>query len=100
MFEPNVLKLVIKTIFINSSSFAFLIINIKILIYNSLEGMVHIWFLKKHFKKIKIIHFQGLNALNMQKHFLFVSNFEHVKFTIMKNIPKTFMIIQTIMIPL
>jgi hypothetical protein len=44
MFEPNVLKLVIKTIFINSSSFAFLIINIKILIYNSLEGMVHIWF--------------------------------------------------------
>jgi hypothetical protein len=23
----------------------------------------------KHLKKIKIVHFQGLNALNMQKHF-------------------------------
>jgi len=53
MFEPNVLKLVIKTIFINSSPFAFLIINIKILVYNSLERMVHIWFKKRHLKKKK-----------------------------------------------
>jgi len=33
-------------------------------------------------KKTKIVHFWSLNALNIQKHFLFVSNFEHVNFVI------------------
>jgi hypothetical protein len=33
-------------------------------------------------KKTRIVHFQLLNALNMQKHFLFVSSFEHINFTI------------------
>ncbi len=33
-------------------------------------------------KKTRIVHFRGLNAFNMQKHFSFVSNFEHVKFLI------------------
>jgi hypothetical protein len=28
-------------------------------------------------KKIKIVHSWCLSVLNMQKHFLFVSNFEH-----------------------
>jgi len=46
--------------------------------------MVHIWFKKRRLKKIKIIHFQSLSALNMQKHFLFVSSFEHVNFTIIE----------------
>jgi hypothetical protein len=33
-------------------------------------------------KKIRIVHFQGLSALNMQKYFWFVSSFEHIKFAI------------------
>ncbi len=37
---------------------------------------------KKTFEKNRIVHFWGLNALNMQKHFLFVSSFEHVKISI------------------
>ncbi len=37
---------------------------------------------KKRLKKTKIVHSWGLNALNMQKHFLFLSSFEHVKFVI------------------
>jgi hypothetical protein len=41
-FEPNVFKLVIKIIFINSSRCAFLIMNVKIL-SNFKKGMVHIW---------------------------------------------------------
>jgi hypothetical protein len=39
---------------------------------------------KGRLKKIGTIHFRGLNALNMQKHFWFVSSFEHVKFAINK----------------
>jgi hypothetical protein len=34
------------------------------------------------FEKIKIVHFWNLSALNMQKHFWFVSNFEHINFVI------------------
>jgi hypothetical protein len=52
----------------------------------------------KCLKKTRIIHFWGLSALNLQKHFLFVSRFEHVN--LMKNIPKNIMTIQTIMFPL
>jgi hypothetical protein len=37
---------------------------------------------KKMFEKTKIVHSQGLSALNMQEHFLFLSSFEHVKFAI------------------
>jgi hypothetical protein len=44
--------------------------------------MVHIWLKNRYLKKTKTIHFQGLSDLNMQKHFWFVSNFEHVKFEI------------------
>jgi hypothetical protein len=36
------------------------------------------------YKNIKIIHSWGLSALNMQKHFLFVSNYEYVNFAINK----------------
>jgi hypothetical protein len=37
---------------------------------------------KLRLKKTRIIHFQSLSSLNMQKHFLFVLNFEHVNFAI------------------
>jgi hypothetical protein len=41
-FEPNVLKSIIKSIFISWSPFALLIINVKIL-FNFKKRMVHIW---------------------------------------------------------
>jgi hypothetical protein len=41
-------------------------------------------------KKTKIVHFLGLNALNMQKHFWFVSSFEHVNFAINGKYSKLF----------
>ncbi len=37
---------------------------------------------KGRLKKTKTIHFQGLNVLDMQKHFWFMSSFKHVKFAI------------------
>jgi hypothetical protein len=40
--------------------------------------------------KTKIVHFQGLNALNMQKHFWLVSSFEHVNFVINGKYSKLF----------
>jgi hypothetical protein len=52
---------------------------------------------KRMFEKIRIVHFQGLSALNMQKHFKFVSKFEPLQ--LMENIPKNFMTIQTICLP-
>ncbi len=42
------------------------------------------------------IHSQLLSALNMQKYFLFVSNFEHVIFVINRKYSKKIMTIQTI----
>jgi len=55
---------------------------------------------KDIWKKTKIIHFQGLSALNMQKHFWFVSNFEHVNFAIKEKYSKKIMTIQIIMLQL
>jgi hypothetical protein len=57
---------VIKTIFISSSPFALLIINVKILSNFQKEWSIF-GRKKKRLKKTKIVHFQGLNALNMQK---------------------------------
>jgi len=70
-----------KTIFISSSPFAFLIINVKIFSNFQKEWCT---FGKKKgcLKKTRTIHYQGLSVLNMQKHFWFVSNFEHVNFAI------------------
>jgi hypothetical protein len=87
-----VFKWVIKIIFISSNPFALLIINVKIL-FNFQKEWCTSWRKKWHLKKTKTVHFWSLNALNMQKHFLFVSSFEHVNFAINKKIPKTFMII-------
>jgi hypothetical protein len=39
-------------------------------------------------KKTRIVHFQGLSALNMQKDFLFVLSLEHASFELMENIPQ------------
>jgi len=33
-------------------------------------------------KKLRIVHFRGLSILNMQKHFWFISSFEHVSFIV------------------
>jgi hypothetical protein len=76
-----VFKWFIKTIFIISSPFALLIINIKIL-SNFQKEWCTFGKNKGHLKKTRTIHSWGLNALNMQKHFSFVSIFEHVKFLI------------------
>jgi hypothetical protein len=56
-----VLKWVIKTIFINSSPFAFLIINIKIL-FNFQKEWCTFGRKKGHLKKTRIVHPQGLNV--------------------------------------
>ncbi len=72
-FEPNVLKWVMKTNFINSNPFALVIINVKILSNFQKEWCTFgkkKWCLKK-----KTIHSQSLSALNMQKNFWFVSNY-------------------------
>jgi hypothetical protein len=56
-FQPNVIKWVIKTNFIN----------VKILSNFSKEGCTF-GRIKRHVKNTKIVHFQYLNVLNMQKH--------------------------------
>ncbi len=92
-------KCFIKTFFINSSHFAFLIINIKIL-FNFKKECCTFGKKKDIWKKKMIIHSWGLNVLNMQKHFLFVSSFEHVNFEINEKYSKKNIIIQNIMFPL
>ncbi len=97
-FESNVHKWVIKIIFISSSHFAFLIINVK-----TLSNFQKAWCTfgrKKNVKKKPIVHSQGLSVLNMQKHFWFGSNFEHVNFAINGKYSKKFMTFQIIMFPL
>jgi len=65
----------------NSSPFAFLIINVEIL-FNFQKEWCTFGTKKKCLKKTRIVHSRGWSALNMQKHFLFVSSFEHVNFAI------------------
>jgi hypothetical protein len=80
MFLPNVLKWVIKTILISSSPFALLIINVKIL-SNFQKEWCTFGRKKRSLKNTRtFVHLWALNALNMQKHFLFLSSFEHVNF--------------------
>ncbi len=67
-FEPNVLKLIIKTIFINSSFFTLLIINVKI-ISNFWREWCTFCIKKWHLKKTRIVHFRGLSVSNMQNTF-------------------------------
>jgi hypothetical protein len=76
--------------------FALLIINVTI-ISNFQKEWCTCGKKKGRLKKTRTIHSQGLSALNMQKHFLFMSSFEHVKFTINEKYSKKIMIIQTIM---
>jgi hypothetical protein len=82
-----VFKWVIKIIFMNSNPFAFLIINLKIFSNIQKEWCT---FGRKigRLKKTRIVHARNLNALNMQKHFWFVSSFEHVNFAINKKYSK------------
>ncbi len=83
MFEPNVLKLVMKKNFISSSPFALLITNVR-------RNGAHLVFKKIRLKKIRNAHSWGLSAKNMQKHFLFVSSFEHINFAINEKYSKFF----------
>jgi hypothetical protein len=73
--------MVIKIIFINSNHFPFLIINV-----NILSNFQNEWCTfgrkKGRLKKIRIVQFQDLSVLNMQKKNLFMSSFENVKFAI------------------
>jgi hypothetical protein len=69
-----------KKTFINLSPFAFLIINVNILSNFPKEWCT--FGRKKGGLKTRIVHSRSLNGLNMQKHFWFVSNFEHVNFAI------------------
>jgi hypothetical protein len=62
-FESNVFKLVIKTIFVSSNPFAFLIINVKILSNVQKESCT--FNREKTFGKKKIVHIWGLTVLNM-----------------------------------
>jgi hypothetical protein len=62
--------------------------------------MVYILVEKKTLKKTMIVYSRGLNALNMQKHFLFESNFDHVKFAINEKYSIKKMTIQTIILHL
>jgi hypothetical protein len=81
----------------SSSPFAILIINVKIL-----SSCQKKWCTfgrgKGCLKKQRNVHFRGLSALNMQKHFKFVSNFEHIDFVINGKYSKKIMTIQTIML--
>jgi hypothetical protein len=52
---------------------------------------------RKDVEKNKDCPFLGFECFDMQKHFLFLSSFEHVTLQLMKNIPNFFMTIQTIM---
>ncbi len=74
------LKWVMKK-FINSSPSTLLIIDVKIL-SNFKKEWCMFCRKKRRLKKIRNVHYYGLSVLNMQKHFWFVSNFEHVNFTI------------------
>jgi hypothetical protein len=80
-FWTKCIQMGYKFFFISSSPFAFLIINVKVF-FNFLKEWCTFGSKKRCSKKLRIVHFWGLSALNMQKHFLFVSNFEHVNFVI------------------
>ncbi len=67
-FEPNVLKLVIKMVFINSNLFSFLIINVKIL-SNFQKEWCTFGRKKKCLKKTRTVHFQSLNPLTCKNTF-------------------------------
>jgi hypothetical protein len=79
-FEPNVLKLVIYIYIIHWFKY-FCPSSIKIF-SNFQKEWCTFGRKKRHLKKIKIVHSWSLSALNMQKHFLFVSNFDHINFAI------------------
>jgi hypothetical protein len=75
-----VIKLIIKIIF-SSSPFALLVINVKIL-SNFQKPWCTFVRTKRGLKKISFKHSWSFNVLNMQKHFRFVSSFEHINFVI------------------
>jgi len=96
-FEPNVFKWVIKIIFISSSHFALLIINVKILFNFQKKGST--FGRKKDVWKCSLSMFECFE--HAFKHFWSVSSFGHVNFAINGKISKNiYEKIQTIMFPL
>jgi len=83
---------------ISSSLFSLIIINVKI-VFNFYKEWCTFGRKKGCLKKTRTIHSQGLSAFNMQKHFLFVSSFEHVNLAI-KKYSKKFMTTQIIILHL
>ncbi len=73
-FEPNVLKWVIKKL-ISSNPFALLIINVKVL-PNFQKEWCTFGRKKRCLKNTRaFVHFQALNALNMQKNIIIIGKF-------------------------
>ncbi len=72
-FEPNVFKAVMKTIIFNSSPFAFLIINVKIL-SNFEKEWCRFDRRKRRLKKTRTVHFRNSNALEMKNLFNLCQN--------------------------
>jgi hypothetical protein len=92
-----VFKWVIKTIFISSSPFAFLIINVKIL-SNFRRNGAHLVQNKNEFDKSFDCPLLKFKCFQHAIFFLFVSNFEHVNFAINGKYFQKNMAIQVIML--
>ncbi len=98
-FEPYVFKLVIKTIFISSSPFALLIINVKILSNFQKEWCT--FGEKRTFETNKDYPFLKFECFEHAKTFLICVKLWACKLCkLMENIPIFLMIIKTIMFPL
>jgi len=80
-FEPNVLKWIIKTIFIDPSCIALLIIYVKI-IFNFQKEWCTFGRKKEHLKKTRNVHSDIWMFWACKNIFKFVSSFEHVKFAV------------------
>jgi hypothetical protein len=83
-----VFKSVIKNKFISLNPFALLIINVKI--FSNFQKEWCTFGRKKGTFEKRLVHSLSLNAFNMQKHFWFLSSFEHVDFAINEKYSKFF----------
>jgi len=99
IFEPNVFKCVIKVIFINSSPFALLIFNVRIL-SNFQKEWCTFGRKKDDFSKNKDCSLLMFECFEHAILFWFVSSFEHLNFAINGKYSQKIMIIQTIVLPL
>ncbi len=92
IFEPNVLKSVIKTIFISSSPLSLLNINVKW--FSILKKWCTFGRKIRCLKKTKTFNSQNMNVLNMQKKIDLCQALSMQNLQLMENIPKKIMTIQ------